>query len=443
MGRRDSGSTNLRRTVGSERSLLRRLVDYGCIVLLRIMLDWAYLTYAAPRFSYQYHFVSNQNYEALLLSWLVLIASIPFAFRYDERNRCTSMLVTVLYCISFVPGTMMIAYGSVSWGYTICYLIFWATMLYACYFVPQVRIGYSSGRLSNAMTVTATAVLAFSVIYVSWKYTGFRFTVSLANVYDLRLEAREFDLPWPLSYLFYAAKIAIPVLVAHYLSRKRYLIALLLGIVQLLAFSADGTKSTLFTLVIVVACYYFVKRVTISLIIRAVTLIVLTALIEYIVFDSDYILNYGIRRLFYVPASLNVDYYQFFSSNDLDFYRQSIFSKLGFESPYVQSIGRTIGLYCLGSPVMNANNGLFSDAYANLGIVGCFVVPLMLVTIFRIIDIVASGLPFPIVACVLVITAYTFISSSFFTVLISHGLFLVCIILYFLPRSEIQGDLGE
>ncbi len=230
---------------------------------------------------------------------------------------------------------------------------------------------------------------------------------------------------------------------AHYLSRKRNIIALLLGIVQLLAFSVDGTKSTLFTLVIVVACYFLVKRVTISVIVRAVTLIVLTALIEYIVFNSDYILNYGIRRLFYVPASLNVDYYQFFSSNDLDYYRQSIFSKLGFESPYAQSIGKTIGLYCLGSPVMNANNGLFADAYANLGVVGCFVVPLMLVTVFRVVDMVTSGLPFPIVACVLVITAYTFISSSIFTVLISHGLFLVCIILYFLPRPRIQGDTCE
>ncbi len=203
MDRRDGGSSELRRTNDSECKLVRRLVDYGCIVLLRIMLDWAYLTYAVPRFSYQYHFVSNQNFDALLLSWLVLIASVPFAFRYDERNRCTNMLIAVLYCVSFVPGTMMIAYGSVSWGYTACYLVFWVTMLYACYFVPQVRIDYSSGRLSNFMTVAATVVLAFSVIYVSWKYTGFRFTVSLANVYDLRLEAREFDLPWPLSYLFY------------------------------------------------------------------------------------------------------------------------------------------------------------------------------------------------------------------------------------------------
>src|SRR5699024_5500416 len=124
---------------------------------------------------------------------------------------------------------------------------------------------------------------------------------------------------------------------------------------------------------------------------------------------------------------LNYFYFDFFSINEFDYFRQSLLGNLGIKSPYSTRIARIIGSNYYGG---GANNGLFSDAYYNLGTWGIIIMPLLIILALRLLDACTEGLSNKISIATVIILSINFISSSFFTVMISHGFLAVCFTLY-------------
>lgn len=104
-------------------------------------------------------------------------------------------------------------------------------------------------------------------------------------------------------------------------------------------------------------------------------------------------------------------------------------------------IQNIIGKVYFNAPTMLANNGLFSDAYMNLGTLGMFVMPFLICSALRFLDYCARNINSYYLIMVLISVSYIFISSSFFTVLLTHGFLLLClIILLIIPKD---GSMGE
>lgn len=63
-----------------------------------------------------------------------------------------------------------------------------------------------------------------------------------------------------------------------------------------------------------------------------------------------------------------------------DLYRNSILRRFGFESPYADtSVDIAVGEYFNPNVEgIRANNGLISEAFANFGMVGCVILPIIL-----------------------------------------------------------------
>lgn len=137
----------------------------------------------------------------------------------------------------------------------------------------------------------------------------------------------------------------------------------------------------------------------------------------------------------FVPNLLNYNYYDFFSSNSPDYFQQSFLRYFGFDSAY-SGIGHLIAVVYYNSPEASANNGLLSDAYANMGFVGIFIMPFVLVLMLKILDACAEGLDIRVVVVSGIMIAFTFVSSFFFTIMLTHGLMALCVILYLLPRQK-------
>ena len=85
---------------------------------------------------------------------------------------------------------------------------------------------------------------------------------------------------------------------------------------------------------------------------------------------------------------------------------------------------------------MRANNGLFTDAYMNLGEIGCLVYPFVYVAFFKFCESSFEGVNVELVMFVIIIMVITLNSSEFTTSLLTHGLFALCLLLYFLPRKR-------
>lgn len=87
---------------------------------------------------------------------------------------------------------------------------------------------------------------------------------------------------------------------------------------------------------------------------------------------------------------------------------------------------------------MNANNGLFSDAYKNLGIWGIFIFPFIIVTLFKLLNSCAKNLDPKLLILPIFISVTWFSSVSFSNVLLTNGLLLMMFVLCCLPRGVMK-----
>lgn len=404
------------------------------ISVVRILIDISYILYIQPIHAYQYGFRFAYDPESLLLSWALLV-SFALIASIDLKERLSDLVINILFMVSFVPTTTIIAYHGVEGEFVLVFSVYWAILLIAKKLAPIIPTPTINGKTRKGATWVATAVVVATALVISYSLTGFRVTIDLFSAYELREEAADALLPGALSSLFYFAKTAIPILAINHLEKKSYLSAALLCFCQLLLFSFDGSKSALFSLALALILYLFVKRVTFDRVLICMVVFVALSLVEKVCFGTVYLLNFAVRRLFCVPAVLNTYYYEFFSVNPIDYYRQSVFSKLGIDSAYDVPIANLIGMNYLGSDSY-ANNGMFADAFANLGIIGLIVMPICIVLVLRLLDSFSKGLSLAATAPLAVVAAFTFLSSSFFTVLITHGLLLDIVLVLFLVRKE-------
>lgn len=405
------------------------------IIIYRISLEIIYKFIIVPVFGYsgfQYQF----NLTSYVISWVLLLLFYPLIKVNYKKERSSFAIITILYVVSFIPGTILLAFMSTSIWFDFLFILYWFFIGIANISIPQLYIKKPNNNICQGVTYFLVLFFTFIVVYISWKYTGFRFNFSLLNVYSLREESFNFNLPTILEYGFSGAKVFMPIAFVYMLSTSQKKMALFIAFVQFLAFSVDGSKSTIFALFFTYIGYKFIANLSINIFPKILLLVNCFALTESYLFGTIYMINFFIRRVLFLPNLLNIFYYDFFSKNVHDYFRQGIMGRLGFTSPYDISLSNIIGGVYFNSPSMVANNGLFSDSYSNLGLVGVLIMPFILVLALRFLDACTTGINSNILIACIVTSAYTFLSSSFFTVMLTHGFLLVCFSLLFLPKKN-------
>ena len=154
-------------------------------------------------------------------------------------------------------------------------------------------------------------------------------------------------------------------------------------------------------------------------------------------FNSIELISYSTRRVLFTPAKLNYCYYDYFSSHGPDYFLAGPVGRLtGLTSPNSDSIAHLIGEVYFNAPDMGANNGLFSDAYANLGIIGCVVMPIILVLCIYLLQYIGRALPPSVLFSVVIVFSITFVSSFLTTIFFTHALIPAYLLLYLMSSSK-------
>lgn len=143
-----------------------------------------------------------------------------------------------------------------------------------------------------------------------------------------------------------------------------------------------------------------------------------------------------VRRVFYLPVRISKDYFAFFSTNTPDYFKQSFLRYFGFKSEYSLSISNMMGDLLFHSAGTSANNGLISDAMANLGYSGIIVFPLLIAVVLKLLDRSSKDLDSRIYATVALYIALTLTNSFLFTILMTHGLIVTILILGMMKRND-------
>ena len=414
------------------------ILPFISIIFYKFFLDIIYVFIITPNFGYSGFFV-NGNIWYYLLSWIVLFL---FAFamvkRINDKKHPSSFIVVLLLYMSLIPFTTMMGFGFFPHSYIIVNLTFLTFLIFFHGLLIKVQV-LNRKRLNKNLNSTIiwsiSLVFLAIVLFISGKYTGFRFNFNLFEVYELREEASSFNLPGLVSYLYAASKAINPILLVYTLFKKNYSLSVIIVVIQFLSFGIDGSKSAFFMTILSVAIYFLSKNAVLRLIPWLFSGLSLLGILEYHFLNSFNIVNIVIRRVMFVPNMLNYYYYDFFTTFTPDYFKQSFLRNFGFTSSY-ERIPNMIGSLYFNRPNMAANSGLISDAMTNLGLVGILIIPLILATIFRIFDNCTEGLDKRIYIMSSVYIAYVLISSFTLPALLTHGFIAMFIVLYLLPRVK-------
>ena len=199
---------------------------------------------------------------------------------------------------------------------------------------------------------------------------------------------------------------------------------MLYSFIILLSFSIDGLKSTIFKLFLcIILLIVYRKKMIVWYPMLFVTLC-LTAFAEFKIFNSDWISSTIIRRSLFIPSLLDTYYFDYIYQNGPIFYQRG-----------GEHISFFIGAEYFGKEEMRSNNGLFSDAYMNLGFLGLIIYPIIYSFFFRFCESISRGLDEKIVMFVGVIMVSSMNSSELTTCLLTHGLLALILLLYFIPKT--------
>lgn len=416
------------------------------VILYRILLDVVYVITVNRYYLYS-GFLNQSSFSSLFFSYLHVIIYFPFIKRSFKKERFTEYVLLLLGLIYFIPGTSLMAFIPMKMEMLLAWNIFWL-----CLFLTDIGISHIRMLRIKITGITIRNKWLFGialgflfctvVMYISYRYTNFRFLITFRNEYELRAEQRGYTMGRLLKYLYGMSPILISSMLCMACTQKRYWLAFILMIVQVFSFAIGGHKFYLLVavLAIMIGCLYekVYKRFGNATVLCGLISMLMIEIFERIVLGTFKLSANISRRVLFLPQLLNYFYYDFFSRNPFVYFRQGILRWLGAESEYSENISLIIGETYVGENC-NANNGLFSEAYSNFGILGCVILPFLLVLILKLLEIWIRGQDNSIILFFAAACALIFGSGNISTGLLSNGI-IVTALFFMLFRGQRRSE---
>ena len=402
------------------------LSHFLCAILFKIGLDYAYINIIFPSYAYM-GYSCNPTFQSMELSYIFLVwgvlLTIPF---FRSSDVFCSNLIILLFYFSYIPTATVLGCVPQPTKFILAISIYYTLFFLLLKIVnkPNIRL-YQIRKIIPWVSIFFCAL----VIIISGVWAHFRINLSFDNVYALRWSARGYRIPTVLVYLWNAASNILPLMVAFYLAKKNYKVVALLAFVILLNFSINGMKATLLKLVLCIIFFFVLKKDPRYYIGYFFVAIMALASVEWLVIGTDMIAETYIRRNFFIPSFFDTLYFDIIEKNGPIFYSHSIG---GTEIDFL------IGDEYFDRGYMRANNGMFSDAYRNLGMVGVFIYPFVYALLFKTVEAMAKGHAVWVLFFTAFIFVYTIRGAEITVSLLTHGLFFVAIVLYLVPRNYLK-----
>lgn len=405
------------------------------VIIYKIILDLTYY-FLIPNIFEENGFVLNINNIKLLESYffvLLIVLIIP-----KDNKKISTLILWVMTIISYIPMLTLWSMEDQSRLFMYEVTIFWLfvfILMRQTLRVKQVLIKKKQSNLILSGILIILSVSSVLLIIYSGIFSNFNF--NLAKVYEIR--ARFIDAAIPFSgYIFnWMSYIINPVLFILFFKKKRWLLTVPVIIMQFILFSITGLKTYIFALPFALILYLIMsKKNPFKWLALGITSFVLLGVTSYYFIGDLWILDLSTRRTLFVPGQIYFYYYDFFSQNSPTFLSQHHFFSFISDYPYSLKPGNLIGQLYFGSPEANATTGVVGDAYMNFGFPWMLLWGGALALILKLVNMCARGLDIRIAAAAVGMISLILSESALLTTLLTHGLWLACLVLYLLPREE-------
>ena len=409
---------------------------FTMVIVYKFILEYAYTNIVSKYWGYWFP-KGNQDIVKYFFTWLLVL--LPLAILKFHKETLSNYTLNTLYLINYIPGCILLGYSSVDIQYMCMFCLFWGTLMVLNLVIPYFSPHINGSHKGKVISEIELSYFCFVIIGIWIIYAGARMRLALSDIYSARMEARSYNMPVFLAYVFSFAKSLIRVSILVNLCKRKWKESIALTGVGIIVYLIEGSKEALFSVFLVWLiwlAYYIITKDKIWLyIIGGLNALGMGSIILIRFFNLIAPSSYFFQRLLFLPSVINMHYYIYFKGAEKDFFRQSIVGKItGMKSPYNMELPRLMGKYIFNNSETNANTGLIGDAYANLGFIGIIAMPIFIILLLRLIDLCMKGLPSQIYIFMGIIMSVTLLSNSFFTILLSNGV--VIIILYLLLTGK-------
>lgn len=410
------------------RVLSYRLSFYVICFLFRGSLDVGYVFLVSPVYSYAgfiYDFSFFSYFVSLVLFLLSLILT-PHLL-----NKVSDFFLLSYFLMLIAPLSSLVGLGSFSlYPLTITVLVFmfFRIFQYGSFMsgvFPVLRIvKISEGKGASLLIALASVLLLVFWYFYSGAFNYFN--LNILKIYEYRDASADLANVGFFSYFNgWVHNVFSIFLMCALLLKRKYLLLWGVFAIQVFFFGVSAHKSVLVYPVMVFGLWFYFNRTrAMSVIPLGFLIVVVSCLGLYLVFDYVIAGSIFIRRVFFVPAKLALDYFDFFSVNDFVWWSNSVFEGV-LSYPYDLSVPRVIGQY--NGSESAANNGFISSGYAHAGVLGVAVYSVVLAYFLKILDsaVLNSDVPIRFALCVTLVPLWSaLISSDLFTTMLTHGLVL-------------------
>lgn len=361
-----------------------------------------------------------------------------FLLRSIDRSRFIFIVICIFFAILTVPSLVAFTSGVV---YPIRLLFYHQALFVGLFLFSRIRLSFSTFPVINKgqalyLLLVLTTIGAIPYLVVYGPHINLK-NLFLVDVYKTRKIMGGLSNPY-FGYTYSVfTKIIIPLIIVFALELKKK-VWVTVGVLYLILFYLFGAHKTVYAgLLVVLVFYRFSFTQSVKYIVKySSVFIVLFLILALIGFDYPWILSF--RRIHFLPTLLDICYMDFFGEKPL-MWSESIFGSF-IDYPYDVKHTNLIGQVYFNRDDVSANNGLISDGFMNFGSWGVFI-NIALVSIYF---MVLNSLKIPSKYFGLfVLIIFSFISSSLFTVLLTHGAFALLLVAIFLLNDKTNSNYNQ
>jgi len=416
--------------------------------------QWMYANYLYPFWGYFGFDYNPPAARYVALAWLLTVT--PSLWMPLHLTRPSQLAYWVLYVAVIIPSMFVPLNAGLNPPDEISNLMLVLFVGFAIAGLSYLLPLYSptTFRVSRSVFWKAVACLAAGMgvsLFVLFRHH--LQIASFVDVYDVRDASNDVSEGGLGNFSFMSLTGAVnPFLIGCGLFFKRWWLFLAGAAGQLLVYAVGGTKGSLLSILFISAMAFLLKfgRIAFSLKITYGSLALLgLACLSYIWSNGDpgpvhaMALFVVLMRTLSINGLLTAQYYDFFQLNPLTHFSHLKGVNLLMHYPYQYPVGEEIGLAYAGTTRLDATAHFWAtDGLSGFGLPGILLVSVLCAGVFWALDSASQRHDPRLAALVTTYAAYNLANISLFTTLLSGGLALLVLLLYFMPAQNGGSELA-
>ena len=423
----------------------------GCIVVRSIMYAISLAVYyfinlyilkynVAPIYSYMGFVLKSAEDNSVVISliWILLLS----IFLSMHNNRVKLFYLNTIIIVILIPMlcvySIIVNYNNEYIYMFMCIICFIITSFVALLVLDRPYISTSKKSYCK-LYIPIMICLIFIVIlrYVVVNGLGI-FNLNMLLVYKYRAILAHSMNGLFAYYDSLVIKIIVPLSIIYCLYYKKYYLLILFCCLQVVLYGLSSQKTVLFALFVILPLFYYMPIFT-KYIYSYNWLFIAMSCISVLCYKvSGYILIISLyRRVVFLPALINFQYYDYFSQHSFDYFRQS-FLRHFLTSPYaitVQKIIARVYYSFEATEESSANTGFLGSGYMQGGFVVIMLYAVIIGFLIAIISDLSKQSP-RIAISLLALPMYSLFSSSDLPTSLLTGGIGLCILLLFIISKD-------